>query len=64
MPSFRNRIPQYQAWEIVAYVRSLSGLLPKGVSPSRTDQMNIKPSESSTPMQTPNGITGVPEQPK
>jgi cytochrome c oxidase cbb3-type subunit 3 len=64
MPSFRNRIPQYQAWEIVAYVRSLSGLLPKGVSPNRTDQMNIKPSESSTPMQTPNGITGVPEQPK
>jgi cytochrome c oxidase cbb3-type subunit 3 len=64
MPSFRNRIPQYQAWEIVAYVRSLSGLLPKGVSPNRTDQMNIKPSESSTPMQTPNGITGVREQPK
>jgi len=64
MPSFRNRIPQYQVWEIVAYVRSLSGLLPKGVSPSRSDEMNVKPSESSTPMQTPTGITGVPEQPK
>jgi cytochrome c oxidase cbb3-type subunit 3 len=64
MPSFRNRIPQYQAWEIAAYVRSLSGLLPKGVSPSRSDQMNIKPSESSTPTQTPTGITGVPEQTK
>src|SRR5438270_12901215 len=23
MPSFRNRIPEYQAWEIAAYVRSL-----------------------------------------
>jgi cytochrome c oxidase cbb3-type subunit 3 len=64
MPSFRNRIPQYQTWEIVAYVRSLSGLLPKGVSPSRTDEINVKPSESSTPMQTPTGITGIPGQPK
>src|SRR5436853_7925830 len=64
MPSFRNRIPEYQVWEIVAYVRSLSGQLPKGVSPSRSDEMNVKPSESSTPKQTPTGITGVPEQPK
>jgi cytochrome c oxidase cbb3-type subunit III len=61
MPSFRNRIPEYQAWELVAYVRSLSGLLPKDVSPSRSDQMNVKPSEESTPRQNPTGITGVPE---
>jgi cytochrome c oxidase cbb3-type subunit 3 len=64
MPSFRNRIPEYQVWEIVAYVRSMSGLLPKGVSPNRTDHMNIKPPEASTPRQTPTGITGVAEQPK
>jgi Cytochrome c, mono- and diheme variants len=64
MPSFRNRIPEYQAWEIAAFVRSMAGLLPKGVSPNRTDQMNIKPAESSTPEQVPTGITGVPEQPK
>src|SRR3954452_4548041 len=64
MPSFRNRIPQYQAWELVAYVRSLSGLLPKYVSPSRPDEMNVKPSESSTPHQPPTGITGEPEQRK
>jgi len=61
MPSFRNRIPEYQVWELVAYVRSLSGLLPKDVSPSRSDRMNVKPSESSMPMQSPNGITGAPE---
>jgi cytochrome c oxidase cbb3-type subunit 3 len=64
MPSFRNRVPEYQAWELVAYVRSMSGLLPKGVSPSRPDHMNYKPSESSMPQQTPTGITGVPEQTK
>ncbi len=62
MPSFRNRIPEYQVWELVAYVRSMSGLLPKGVSPQRPDHMNYKPSESSTPNQTPTGITGLPEQ--
>jgi cytochrome c oxidase cbb3-type subunit 3 len=64
MPSFRNRIPEYQAWEIAAFVRSMSGLLPKDVAPSRTDEMNIKPSESSMPKQTPTGITGEPEQRK
>jgi cytochrome c oxidase cbb3-type subunit III len=64
MPSFRNRIPTYQAWEIAAYVRSMAGLLPKGVSPNRTDQMNVKPAESSTPEQIPTGITGVPEPSK
>ena len=49
MPSFRNRIPEYQAWEIAAYVRSMAGLLPKGVSPNRPDHMRVKPAESSTP---------------
>jgi cytochrome c oxidase cbb3-type subunit 3 len=60
MPSFRNRIPEYQVWELAAYVRSLSGLLPKDVAPNRTDEMNVKPAESSMPHQTPTGITGAP----
>jgi cytochrome c oxidase cbb3-type subunit 3 len=58
MPSFRNRVPEYQAWEIVAYVRSLGGLLPSDLSPARTDEMNVKP---NTPPQTPVGITGSQE---
>jgi cytochrome c oxidase cbb3-type subunit III len=64
MPSFRNRIPEYQVWEIVAYVRSLSGLLPKDVAPSRNDQLYVKTPEQSMPKQTPTGITGAPEAPK
>jgi cytochrome c oxidase cbb3-type subunit III len=64
MPSFRNRVPEYQAWEIVAYVRSMSGLLPKGVSPNRSDHMNVKTPEASTSKQNPTGISGLPEQPK
>ncbi|HZQ25686.1 MAG TPA: c-type cytochrome [Terriglobales bacterium] len=61
MPSFRNRIPEYQVWEIVSYVRSLSGLLPKDVAPARSDQLYVKPPEQSMPNQTPTGITGQPE---
>jgi cytochrome c oxidase cbb3-type subunit III len=64
MPSFRNRIPEYQAWEITAYVRSLSGLLPKNVRPSRSDQLHVKPAEQSMPHQTPTGMTGAPEEKK
>jgi cytochrome c oxidase cbb3-type subunit 3 len=64
MPSFRNRIPEYQVWEIAAYVRSLSGLLPKDVAPNRTDEMDVKPAESSTPRQTPTGMTGEPGSPR
>lgn len=59
MPSFRNRIPEYQAWEIVGYVRSLAGLLPSDLSAARTDEMNVKP--NPTPSQEPVGITGNPE---
>jgi cytochrome c oxidase cbb3-type subunit III len=62
MPSFRNRVPEYQVWELVAYVRSLSGLLPKDVAPSRSDQLYVKPPEASMPKQTPVGITGEPSK--
>jgi cytochrome c oxidase cbb3-type subunit 3 len=37
MPSFRGRIPEEQAWQIVAYVRSMSGLVASGVAPNRSD---------------------------
>lgn len=62
MPSWRARIPEYQAWEIVAYVRSLSGQLPKDVAPGRSDEMQGKPSEESTPEQVPTGVTGAPPE--
>lgn len=53
MPSFRGRIPDYQVWEIVAYVRSMSGQLPPTVAPARSDQMNVKKPENVTPGQPP-----------
>jgi cytochrome c oxidase cbb3-type subunit 3 len=53
MPSFAGKIPEYQVWELVAYVRSISGQLPKDVSPNRNDEMMPKQPESSTPAEHP-----------
>jgi cytochrome c oxidase cbb3-type subunit 3 len=53
MPTFRGKIPNYQIWELAAYVRSMSGLAPKDASPNRGDHMSGKPAESSTPRQQP-----------
>src|SRR3954447_21653977 len=41
MPSFRGKIPDQQVWEIVAYVRSMSGQLRKDVAPGRSDDMSV-----------------------
>jgi cytochrome c oxidase cbb3-type subunit 3 len=41
MPSFRGRIPDDQVWQTVAYVRSLSGLVPKDAAAARSDHMNV-----------------------
>jgi cytochrome c oxidase cbb3-type subunit 3 len=48
MPSFAGKIPNYQIWQITAYVRSLSGLVPKNAAPGRRDAMQVKTPESAT----------------
>jgi len=53
MPSFRGRLPDYQAWEIVAYVRSLSGHASPNASSGREDHMKTEPPPNSMPPQTP-----------
>jgi len=53
MPSFRNRIVPQQVWQIVAYVRSMSGLLPKDVAPGRSDDMQVNAQEQQTTKQRP-----------
>lgn len=62
MPSFRGKIPDQQVWEIVAYVRSLSGQLPKDVAPGRSDEMYPHKPPTSTSPEQPKGPEGV--QPK
>jgi cytochrome c oxidase cbb3-type subunit 3 len=49
MPSFRGKIPDAQAWQIVAYVRSMSGHVPLPQRPGRSDDLQAKPPESMAP---------------
>jgi cytochrome c oxidase cbb3-type subunit 3 len=48
MPAFGGKIVTDQIWQIVAYVRSMSGLLRKDVAPGRSDDMQVRPQEQST----------------
>lgn len=47
MPSFSGKLPDYQVWELVAYVRSLSGQLPSDIAPSRSDNMAVSKAEQA-----------------
>lgn len=47
MPSFRGKLPDYQVWQLVAYVRSLSGQASKNAATSRDDDMQYKKPENS-----------------
>ena len=46
MPSFRDKIPEDQIWQIAAYVRSMGGNVPSDAAPSRNDDMHPRPSEN------------------
>jgi len=56
MPSFRNKIPDEQVWQIASYVRSLSGQLRKDVAPGRGDDMNPHKSEQATEKKVPKEV--------
>jgi cytochrome c oxidase cbb3-type subunit 3 len=60
MPSFRGKIPDYQIWQLAAYVRSMSGLVPKDVAPNRDDHMSGAAPESSTIRQQPRNSSQPP----
>ena len=48
MPSFRGKLGNDQVWKLVAYVRSMSGLLAKDVASGRNDVMQVRSQEQST----------------
>jgi cytochrome c oxidase cbb3-type subunit 3 len=61
MPSFAGKIPDAQVWQIVAYVRSMSGQLSSNTSPARTEDMGLGSSENSRPRKKPIKITPPPD---
>jgi cytochrome c oxidase cbb3-type subunit III len=46
MPSFRGKVPDDQIWQLAAYVRSMSGNVPKDAAPARNDDMHPGPAEN------------------
>jgi cytochrome c oxidase cbb3-type subunit 3 len=61
MPSFAGKIPDAQVWEIVAYVRSMSGQLSSNTSPSRSEDMGLGSPENSRTREKPIKITPPPD---
>jgi len=57
MPAWKFMLSAQQIWEITSYVRSLSGLNPKGARNARDDHMMRKPPEASTPNARPKNST-------
>jgi cytochrome c oxidase cbb3-type subunit 3 len=53
MPAFGGRVPEDQVWQLVAYVRSLSGQLRKDVAPSRADGLAGAPPENTRAREKP-----------
>lgn len=62
MSSFANRIPDYQVWELAAYVRSLSGQLPSDIAPSRSDEMPVAKAEQARKKEHPSDENQQPIQ--
>jgi cytochrome c oxidase cbb3-type subunit 3 len=60
MPAFMGKIPDYQIWELAAYVRSMSGLVPSAAAPGRNDDMQGPPPENSIDTSKPPKNTRVP----
>ena len=48
MPAWGGKIPEYQIWQIVAFVRSLSGMEQKSATPARSDTIQPNPQTAGT----------------
>jgi cytochrome c oxidase cbb3-type subunit III len=53
MPTWRNKIPDQQVWQIVAYIQAMNGQAPIDVLPGRSDHMNAGTPENLRPAQPP-----------
>jgi len=60
MPAFRGKMPNYQVWQLTAYVRSLSGMVNKNAAPGREDHMKTPSPPNTTPPQRPATAESVP----
>jgi cytochrome c oxidase cbb3-type subunit 3 len=60
MPAWRGKVTDQQAWQLAAYIRALSGNVPKDAAPSRREGMAATPPPTRIPRQPPtNGDAGA-----
>jgi cytochrome c oxidase cbb3-type subunit III len=62
MPSFAGKIPSQQLWQLAAYVRAMSGNVPKDAPPSRREGMSGPPPLTRFPAQGERGGDKAPVQ--
>jgi cytochrome c oxidase cbb3-type subunit 3 len=53
MPAFGGKLANDQVWQLVAYVRSLSGLVRQDAASGRSDHMQVKKPEMETDREIP-----------
>src|SRR3954465_1418555 len=53
MPAFKDKLTRQQVWQLVGYVRSLSGHAPPAAAPVRDDHMSVRPPPSRTQPEPP-----------
>jgi len=53
MPSFKDKLTRQQVWQLVGYVRSLSGNAPSSAAPVRDDHLSVRPPPSRTDPEPP-----------
>jgi cytochrome c oxidase cbb3-type subunit 3 len=57
MPAYGSRLNENEVWELVAYVRSMSGLVPKTTASGRDDHMQIAPPPNSVKREQPKNVS-------
>jgi cytochrome c oxidase cbb3-type subunit 3 len=57
MPAFHGKLPDYEVWQIAAYVRSLSGNVSNDAAPGRNDDMQIGKPENSKKKEQPKNLS-------
>lgn len=60
MPSFRGKLTDQQIWQLTAYVRSLSGLVPAAARSARQDAMQTTPPSTLQSTEPPHAGGNVP----
>jgi cytochrome c oxidase cbb3-type subunit 3 len=64
MPAFGGHLTNEQVWQLVAYVRSMSGQVREDAAPSRSDEFQTAPPEGRREKETPHNAADAAAAPR